>query len=563
MWGYISAESSWQTNFNTGFSSSRSDVLLHLSQWQYWWWFWFAFLWAFYLLVINKAVRSRTLKMRPKYTTSYRPHGKWGDFLACAIPVSWCVNILINSNFILRLIEWQNESSLFTIRVRGRQWYWVYKFELKNFTDILSTPKNIGSNKWLINVFGDLQESEDYHHILQLRAQNRWVKNYWVDTIKKGATLNKNHIVLPQEQLRFDLFETANNSLSVNNDLSFSANYSVLPHPFNAVASSLSAQKQAWSAADTDFFGTNDIKEYSSLVLDSTKKEHSQNFSNFFFFLQNTNFSNNNFVIANTDIADMSLAAKRSSGPISPLRLIKNPLLSDSFGSDLSENNTELFRLRFNDDSTSVQHKVLPHTTYLTIKQKRYKRKKAIADTKKFYHDENEGKTKRVKFSYKPLLINNSIFEDITNKSETYNPTRQYRMLKKNKSRSEVFSVVTNRRMLRTKRTLVIPAHVNITVISNSYDVVHSWWIPGLGIKIDCVPGRSTHHTFFVDNVGFYYGQCAEICGRYHHHMPIRICALPFEHFLVWWYSFGLPRLLFTKSKRRIETVYGFRKYVW
>ena len=563
MWGYISAESSWQTNFNTGFSSSRSDVLLHLSQWQYWWWFWFAFLWAFYLLVINKAVRSRTLKMRPKYTTSYRPHGKWGDFLACAIPVSWCVNILINSNFILRLIEWQNESSLFTIRVRGRQWYWVYKFELKNFTDILSTPKNIGSNKWLINVFGDLQESEDYHHILQLRAQNRWVKNYWVDTIKKGATLNKNHIVLPQEQLRFDLFETCNNSLSVNNDLSFSANYSVLPHPFNAVASSLSAQKQVWSAADTDFFGTNDIKEYSSLVLDSTKKEHSQNFSNFFFFLQNTNFSNNNFVIANTDIADMSLAAKRSSGPISPLRLIKNPLLSDSFGSDLSENNTELFRLRFNDDSTSVQHKVLPHTTYLTIKQKRYKRKKAIADTKKFYHDENEGKTKRVKFSYKPLLINNSIFEDITNKSETYNPTRQYRMLKKNKSRSEVFSVVTNRRMLRTKRTLVIPAHVNITVISNSYDVVHSWWIPGLGIKIDCVPGRSTHHTFFVDNVGFYYGQCAEICGRYHHHMPIRICALPFEHFLVWWYSFGLPRLLFTKSKRRIETVYGFRKYVW
>ena len=565
MWGYISAESCWQTNFNTGFSSSRSDVLLHLSQWQYWWWFWFAFLWAFYLLVINKAVRSRTLKMRPKYTTSYRPHGKWGDFLACAIPVSWCVNILINSNFILRLIEWQNESSLFTIRVRGRQWYWVYKFELKNFTDILSTPKNVGSNKWLINVFGDLQESEDYHHILQLRAQNRWVKNYWVDTIKKGATLNKNHIVLPQEQLRFDLFDSSsdNTILSDSKSLSYSFSSSVLPHPFNAVASSLSGQKQMWSAADLDFFSSTDAKDYSSLLIDSTKKEYSQNFSNFFLFLQNTSYATNKFIIANTDISDMSLAAKRSSGPISPLRLIKNPLLSDSFTDTLSDTNTELFRIRFNDDSTSVQHKVLPHTTYLTIKQKRYKRKKAIMDTKKFYHDENEGKTKRVKFSYKPLLINNSIFEDVTNKSDTYNPTRQYRMLKKNKSRSEVFSVVTNRRMLRTKRTLVIPAHVNITVISNSYDVVHSWWIPGLGIKIDCVPGRSTHHTFFVDNVGFYYGQCAEICGRYHHHMPIRICALPFEHFLVWWYSFGLPRLLFTKSKRRIETVYGFRKYVW
>jgi hypothetical protein len=56
------------------------------------------------------------------------------------------VNILINSNFILKLLEWQNESSLFTIRIRGRQWYWVYKFELKTFTDVLSAPKNVGHN---------------------------------------------------------------------------------------------------------------------------------------------------------------------------------------------------------------------------------------------------------------------------------------------------------------------------------------------------------------------------------------------------------------------------------
>lgn len=50
---------------------------------------------------------------------------------------------------------------------------------------------------------------------------------------------------------------------------------------------------------------------------------------------------------------------------------------------------------------------------------------------------------------------------------------------------------------------------------------------------MDCVPGRSTHHSFYVDTVGFFYGQCAEICGRYHHHMPIRLCMLPFEHFFV------------------------------
>lgn len=495
--------------------------------------------------------------MRPKYTTSYRPHGKWGDFFACIIPVSWCVNILINSNFILRLIEWQNESSLFTVRVRGRQWYWIYKFELKNFTDILSTPKNVGSNKWLINVFGDLQTSEDYHHVLQLRSQNKWVKTYWAETIQKGAVLNKNRVVLPQEQLKFDIFSSNPSNVDSNNSFLFDSTQDV--NTKNLFYSYLNNLKSFWSSADSDSW----LQEYDPSLIDfflsnnfTNKKDINVHSSNFLEFLNSNSFKS---LILFTDINESSLAAKRSNGTVSPLRLIKNPNLDDNF----NESEFELLRLRFNDESSNIQHKILPHTTYLTIKQKRYKRKKNIGETKKFVFDEDEGKTKKVKFSYKPLLLNNSIFEDLTNQDLNYNFTRQYRMLKKNKNKSEVFSVVTNRRMLRTKRTLVIPAHVNVTVISNSYDVVHSWWIPSLGIKIDCVPGRSTHHTFFIDNVGFYYGQCAEICGRYHHHMPIRVCALPFEHFLVWWYSFGLPKLLFTKPKRRLESIYGFRKYVW
>jgi heme/copper-type cytochrome/quinol oxidase subunit 2 len=80
---------------------------------------------------------------------------------------------------------------------------------------------------------------------------------------------------------------------------------------------------------------------------------------------------------------------------------------------------------------------------------------------------------------------------------------------------------------------------------------------------MDCIPGRATHHNFYIDNVGFYYGQCAEICGRYHHHMPIRICALPFEHFLLWWHTFGLPKLLFTSNKKRYGFHYGVRKFRW
>jgi heme/copper-type cytochrome/quinol oxidase subunit 2 len=108
-----------------------------------------------------------------------------------------------------------------------------------------------------------------------------------------------------------------------------------------------------------------------------------------------------------------------------------------------------------------------------------------------------------------------------------------YRLTAKGKSRDELMSVQLSRRLLRTQRTLMLPSHTNLTIVTNSYDVVHSWFLPSLGLKMDCVPGRSTHHTFYVDSLGFFYGQCAEICGRYHHHMPIRICMLPFEHFFV------------------------------
>jgi len=232
MWGCIATEASYQLNFNTGFSTTKSDVLIHLAQWQYWWWFWFAFLWSFYYLVISKIVRYRTLKMRPKIVTSYRPHGKWGDFLAAIIPGIWCLNILTNSNFILRLIEWQNESSLFMVRIRARQWYWVYKFELKNFTDILTAPKNVGRNKWQLNTFGDLSTTDDYLHVLQLRSQNKWIKSYWDSVINRAGKTKQNHSLTPIE-----LFRTHLNSISNNNLISNKINQNFLITQNNALNS--------------------------------------------------------------------------------------------------------------------------------------------------------------------------------------------------------------------------------------------------------------------------------------------------------------------------------------
>ena len=105
MWGNILTEVSFHTNFHLNFSNTKSDVLIHLSQWQYWWWFWFAFVWALYYLIVARILRYRTLKFRPKIASTFRPHGKWGDLIICILPVSWCMNILINSSFLMKLIE--------------------------------------------------------------------------------------------------------------------------------------------------------------------------------------------------------------------------------------------------------------------------------------------------------------------------------------------------------------------------------------------------------------------------------------------------------------------------
>ena len=117
----ILVEFSYQKNFNTFFVNKRSDVLIHLTQWQYWWWFWFSFLWVLYYFIILRVSRFRALKFQPRIASTLKPHGKWGDLLTCLIPISWCINILLNPSFVLKIIEWQSEASLITLRVRARQ----------------------------------------------------------------------------------------------------------------------------------------------------------------------------------------------------------------------------------------------------------------------------------------------------------------------------------------------------------------------------------------------------------------------------------------------------------
>lgn len=498
--------------------------------------------------------------MRPKIVTSFRPHGKWGDFLAAIIPAIWCLNILTNSNFILRLIEWQNESSLFLVRVRARQWYWVYKFELKNFTDILIAPKNLGRNKWQLNTFGDLSVTDDYLHVLQLRSQNKWIKSYWESVISRAGKIKQNHNVTPVELFKANL-ENSYNNLNFAYKLKSKLNLNNSSNNFeqsNIYLNFVSNKKNYLNNFESsDSFLLNESQSNSIKSLFNNSKNDFDTNNKIFFNILNTNNSNSysNKISYYSDFIESSRYIKKQQGILLPIRLIK---LNQKWNDSNDFTNLDLFRIRFNSGNSNIQSKNVPNTTYMSIKQKRYERKKNISPITKMVKENYGANSKKIRYSGKTILLNNSIFEDYINDATSY-----YRMMKKNKKRSELISINLSRRILRTKRTLVLPAHTNITLITNSFDIVHSWFIPGLGIKLDCVPGRSTHHTFYIDNVGFYYGQCAEICGRYHHHMPIRVCALPFEHFLVWWHTFGLPKLIYTNNQKKYETYYAFRKYIW
>lgn len=522
-------------------------------------------------MILVNTLRKRRLRFKPKLGTSLRSHGKWGDLLACIIPISWCANILINSNFLLKLIEWQNESSLFTLRIRGKQWYWVYKLDFKNFTNIITAPKNIGHNKWVLYGHNNIRQSDDYLSSLQLRKQVKLVSEYWNNIISKDDWENK-----PKNST---IYDTISNKI----ELKFS-NFRFTKLLNNYTSKS----KFLYSIPDSKLFASGKFNFFSKSLFDISlvtskpinlvprwSKSYSQtslafpNINNLYKYVSsNSVFSTQDNILqkSSTSYYDDTNRFSRSR-EVSKVFSIKRSHINDDFIKAYSSSGDDQLKLKFiNLDFTGIhdriESKIKPHNNFMVLKQKRYKRRKSLKDSEiilpkkslNYYIKNNISAPNKGQL----LLNSNNSTEYLTN-----NFTSKYKMFMKNKIKSDNSNIAVNRRMLRTKRTLIIPAHVNITAITNSYDVIHSWFIPGLGLKMDCIPGRSTHHTFFIDNVGFYYGQCAEVCGRYHHHMPIRICALPFDHFLLWWYHFGAPKFLPTNFSKRNNTNYNLRKYTW
>nr|WJQ22157.1 cytochrome c oxidase subunit II [Gadopsis marmoratus] len=89
-------------------------------------------------------------------------------------------------------------------------------------------------------------------------------------------------------------------------------------------------------------------------------------------------------------------------------------------------------------------------------------------------------------------------------------------------------------RLLEADHRMVIPAESPIRVLVSAEDVLHSWAVPALGVKMDAVPGRLNQTAFIASHPGVFYGQCSEICGANHSFMPIVVEATPLEHFENW-----------------------------
>ena len=596
----------------------------------------------------------RTFNFNVIMNTSVRGRGKWGDFLVALIPVSWCCNILINSNFILRMIEWQNESSLFTIRIQGKQWYWVYKYDPNTAQAVMNTPKNVGHNRWRVTSGQESYNADTYYQAIHLAAHLEFQDSYSkftkkIDTNRKNLlslSLSNDKIYVPTNwsdlnsvaptplfaeedivAMENEILEGAfdNNFLDTNNDdwgftetsfvdnyadddyfegLGFSSNLSdsnyVAPTPLFAEEDIVAMENEILEGVFDSNFSDIDINYDDEIVdtfddnyadlptLDISNKTKDRFFSNANVGLHEVYCNNNNYFsqesfdkffndqnnfnayydflqLDETTDADSNSRHFLTTQPFRLLRGVLNQHVVDILQSD-KFSSTKLNKLlflntKFSQTGEALADKELMPETLWGFRQKKYKRTKKFKFKAEVIYDPvtfevvghkalpTSPKIDIAGLELQGIESSNSGRLDseevsIKDRSRALQDNFNYRISARiNRHRSELVPVTLARRLLRTKRTLVLPAHVNLTLITNSYDVVHSWFVPGLGLKIDCVPGRSTHHTFYIDNIGFYYGQCAEICGRYHHHMPIRLCALPFEHFVVWWQSKGSARM--------------------
>nr|QBM08824.1 cytochrome c oxidase subunit II [Magicicada cassinii] len=104
------------------------------------------------------------------------------------------------------------------------------------------------------------------------------------------------------------------------------------------------------------------------------------------------------------------------------------------------------------------------------------------------------------------------------------------------KSQNEM--LISEFRLLEVDNRTILPFSTQIRLLVSSFDVIHSWAMPSMSIKVDAVPGRLNQAGMLINRPGMSFGQCSEICGANHSFMPIVIESIDMNCFINWLMSY-------------------------
>jgi len=317
--------------------------------------------------------------------------------------------------------------------------------------DIATAPRNVGSNRWVFINANELSVHDSYVHAIQTRNKASWLSDYWVRAeskdIKPSSTVDL--LAAPfliSEAARGDTkieepttFDNLNHSSGMN---------STTPLNRNTTGGDTAESLNSLNADDSGDELVEVNPHYESLPLD--------------------------------DLWDVENSL-RVSKPNGPFRIMK-PLLTPEY----LKTDYDLLKVRFSTDNGASEKIEDNSANYWILKQKRYKKKQNIGPS---HHLDTDFYDMRVytienapeKFKTFRYLVNSAIADNLLT-FKMHGKTDQefmdsfafYRCVRNNKKRGELLPVTLSRRLLRTKKTLVLPAHVNMTLVTNSYDVVHS-----------------------------------------------------------------------------------------
>lgn len=89
-------------------------------------------------------------------------------------------------------------------------------------------------------------------------------------------------------------------------------------------------------------------------------------------------------------------------------------------------------------------------------------------------------------------------------------------------------------RLLGVDNPVYVPVNKVIEIDTVGADVIHSWAMPQMGVKMDAIPGRINRTWFKANQTGVYYGQCSELCGARHAYMPIELHVVSDADYAAW-----------------------------